>query len=373
MDGRRGPDETGHVDMVGTDDPTIEWASDAGSRESGLVQRTGNRLRAQLGRAVPHVLAGVSGGADSVALLTVLSDLAGRGTLTLSVVHVDHGARPRSGEDAAFVAAHCERLGVTCRVVRLAAGADRRHPGVGAEESWRRERYRAFATVADEVGAGFVALAHHRQDQAETVLLHLFRGSGLRGVSGMAEWSSIRIPWWTANAAGQELAIWRPFLDEDPLKVREFLGARGIAWREDASNLDPAFRRNAVRASVLPAIDAVFPGAATTIARFAEVARVDDKALDALAASWIEGHVRADGLDRAALGAVHRGIGRRVVRRWIAAHADPIEVSLERIDAVLDAVARGAGRRIEIGGGWRVAIERKWLVIVRPEDPRGPG
>ncbi|UCF78520.1 MAG: tRNA lysidine(34) synthetase TilS [Candidatus Eiseniibacteriota bacterium] len=180
------------------------------------------------------VLAGVSGGADSMALLHVLHGFSSEMGFTLAVAHLNHGLREGSGEeDALYVRRACEELGLACRQekvdVRASASASRR----SLEEAGRELRLQFLRRVAEEGVHNKIALGHTMDDQAETVLMRLIRGAGVLGASAM-------------NPASGGLLI-RPLLTTSRSEVLEFLGSRNIAYREDPSNLDTRFLRNRIR------------------------------------------------------------------------------------------------------------------------------
>jgi len=183
------------------------------------------------------VLAAVSGGADSVALLCLLHALAPTFPLTVIAAHLDHGMRPESPQDAEFVRRLCARLGVPMserRVdVPLLAGERRR----GLEETARDVRREFLLEIACREGCAAVALGHHRDDQAETVIFRLLRGSALPGLAAMRPRSSIFI---------------RPLLSFSKNQILEYLAVREHSFIEDASNRDPAFARNRIRHQVMP-------------------------------------------------------------------------------------------------------------------------
>ncbi|HKZ04997.1 MAG TPA: tRNA lysidine(34) synthetase TilS, partial [Methylomirabilota bacterium] len=183
------------------------------------------------------VLAAVSGGADSVALLHVLRALAPELGLTLRVVHVDHGLRAESGADAAFVAGLCRAWDVPLRVARVEVVRDGAAGWDGLEAAARRARYGAFRRAAEEVGATRVATGHTADDQAETVLMRLLEGAGPRGLGGIAPVRGAHV---------------RPLIETRRSEVEAYLRAHGIEWVEDATNRDPRFLRNRVRGDVLP-------------------------------------------------------------------------------------------------------------------------
>ena len=205
------------------------------------------------------LLAGVSGGADSVALLCLLVQAGHR----VTAVHVNHGLRGEASDgDEAFVAELCRRMNVPLRVFRAT-------PPENPGEDWARQtRYAFFRQAAEETGVHAIALAHHRDDQAETLLMHLLRGSGLTGLSGMA-----------ADAAIDGLRILRPLLNCSRAELQAFLRERGQPWREDATNADPRYLRNALRGDILPRLEALIPGAAERIANTAALLREEDQLL----------------------------------------------------------------------------------------------
>jgi tRNA(Ile)-lysidine synthetase-like protein len=341
--------------------------------ESGIVQRVRGSLRAlerlPMGAAERPpfgVVAACSGGADSLALVLVLHDLARLGLLRLTVAHVDHGMRPESSAEAESVARIAAGLGLVFDGRSIGPKALGRHQGVGIEEAMRRERYRALASVATGVGARVIATGHHRRDQAETVLLHLVRGAGLRGAGGMREVSTVGIPWWPGEGTATSVVIWRPLLAESPATLRSLVDARGLSIAEDQSNDDEAFRRNALRHRVLPMLEEIAPGAGQNMANFARLAADDNDALEAVA--------------RAALGDAHNLLGRshlldqplairrRMVRQWVLDRAPGLELTSERTEAVVTLIERNeGGKGVELGDGWTVTFRNGGIRLWRAE------
>jgi tRNA(Ile)-lysidine synthase len=212
------------------------------------------------------VLLAVSGGPDSLALLYILARTKRRHGAALIAAYVDHGIRP-AGEteaDRAFVAGHAAALGVPFVSARFASqpGA-RRSP----EEAARLGRYRALARLAHDAHAAAVATGHTRSDQAETVLLRLLRGSGLRGLAAMAPVAPWPVPW------QRPPALLRPLLILDRAETELYCDALGLVPRRDPENRNPRYLRNRVRAEILPALRAVNPRIETVLARLADEAR----------------------------------------------------------------------------------------------------
>src|SRR5438034_388533 len=244
------------------------------------------------------VLIGVSGGADSVALLHVLLRLAGALDLRLHVLHVDHGLRPDSARDAEFVRALGARLGVPVDVVGVRVGAG------WVEAAARAARHAALETAADRVGAARIALGHTADDQAETLVMRLLEGTGVRGLAG--------IP----TVRGRLI---RPLLESRHRDAVAALRAAGMEWLEDPSNRDPRFFRNRVRHGLLPRLAEETGG--DLVARLGRLARRAREAVDALdhvAAVELSRLAREeDGalvLSRSALAALPRPVAAEILR-----------------------------------------------------------
>ena len=226
---------------------------------------------AGLFRGGAGLLCGVSGGADSVALLYALWRLRSEAGFRLEASHVQHGLRGEASlEDERFVGALCDELGVPLHVENAGLTGGMEAPGM---EARARERRRAiFARQMDALKLDAVLVAHHRDDQAETVLMRLLRGAGTDGLCGMRAW----VPF------GRGVML-RPFLGLGKQTLVQALAQEGLPHREDESNQSPVTPRNALRLEVLPAMERLFPGAAGHIAEAAEALGTDAGCLDALA------------------------------------------------------------------------------------------
>jgi tRNA(Ile)-lysidine synthase len=308
--------------------------------QSGIAQA----LRA-LGRpsAGEKVVIGLSGGPDSVALLDVLAGLARRGRFSIMAAHLDHGLRPDSALDAAFCAELCARLGVPFRSGTADVATRRRRDGGGLEEAARLERRAFLQAVRAEEGASWIALAHTRDDQAETVLLRLLRGAGASGLAAMRP------------RAGD--LLW-PMLALSRGDVLDHLAARGLSAREDPSNADLALARNRVRHELLPYLERHFnPALREALARSASVFAEEADVLAAVAGDARRAQGRADDdgyvLPLAGLRAAPRALGRLSVRRALQEAGGLRGVGLKHVDAILDLAATPgpSGRRIALPGG----------------------
>ncbi|MCD8012227.1 MAG: tRNA lysidine(34) synthetase TilS [Lachnospiraceae bacterium] len=188
-----------------------------------------------------RVIAGVSGGADSVCLLDVLEHYRREIPFELLIVHVEHGLRgTESLADAVFVETLCEKMQLPCRVAHADVRGRMSREGLSCEEAGRAERYRIFQEVCREWGAQRIAVAHNENDQAETVLWNLARGSGLSGLGGIRP------------VQGD---IIRPLLFTRREEIEAYLRGEGLSWRTDATNLETDFTRNRIRLSVLPLME----------------------------------------------------------------------------------------------------------------------
>jgi tRNA(Ile)-lysidine synthase len=218
------------------------------------------------------VAVAVSGGADSLALLHALRTLAGPRGWRLAVLTVDHGLRPGSAADAAFVADHAKALGLPTRVLTLTAGDLDPHRPAGPEAAARAARYAALWPAAGELGCDWLATGHTLDDQAETVLLQLLRGAGPDGLAGM----TVR--------TGRLL---RPLLGVRRADTHAACTAVGLTWREDPTNAEDSPLRNRVRSQLLPLLEELRPGATGTLARTATLAADERDWLGPLAAATL--------------------------------------------------------------------------------------
>lgn len=226
------------------------------------------------------VLAGVSAGPDSTALVAALAEAAGLLGITVAVAHVNHGLRPGADADEAAAAALAARLGLKFMAHRLEAAP------AGNLEAWaREERYRALFRLAEDWGAGKVAVGHHADDAAETFLINLLRGAGAAGLGGIA-------PVRKAGTDHPGLSLIRPLIRQDRREVLAFLARRRLDFRDDPTNRDPGRLRNRVRHQLLPQLEAINPRIRQTLARTAQSARLESEFVRGLADAWLGEHAR---------------------------------------------------------------------------------
>lgn len=313
------------------------------------------------------LLCAVSGGSDSVALLHALCRLRAEAGFRLEACHVQHGLRGEASlEDERFVRALCASLNVSLHVedAGLTGGMDA--PGVEARA--RESRRAIFARLMDALGMDAVLAAHHRDDQAETVLMRLLRGAGADGLCGMRSC----VPF------GRGVML-RPFLGIGKGELARALAAEGLSHREDESNQSPVTPRNALRLEVIPAMERLFPGAPARIAEAAETLDADARCLDALAERLYEtaraGLAPLHALRREPLAGAPDALARRVLRRWFREGAAlrgplPEERALSHGDTLkLAALVRAAaGETHNLPCGLKAVAGRKYLYLLTQRD-----
>jgi tRNA(Ile)-lysidine synthase len=291
-------------------------------------------------RTGAHVLAAVSGGCDSVSLLHLLRFAADDAGLCVTAAHFDHAMRPGSAADAAWVRGLCRAWGI-----ELVEGRAEAPPR--SEEQARDARYSFLRHAQNGCGATFLATAHHADDQAETVLFRVLRGTGPSGLAGIPPRG--------------EAGLVRPLLEFRRGELHRYARANGLRWLTDPTNLlaDPA--RNRIRLQLLPAIERhVAPGARRALARLAELAREDEAAWDAVLRPLLAETCREeDGalvLVRERFTAYDWAVGARVLRtllRRLGAVPDRTGTRL----ALQFITHAPSGRTLELPGGVRITTE----------------
>ena len=309
---------------------------------AAFERRVARALAPHLAEGEPVVVA-CSGGPDSSAtLVAVARTLRGHGEVTAAVF--DHRLRP-SAEIAADIAA-VESLAQRLRV-RFATARAARVP-IDSEAAAREARYRWLAKACKAAGAARCVTGHTMDDQAETVLLHLARGTGVGGAGGMATASG-----WPVSGRGPLPGLLRPLLDVRRAEVERYLESLGVEARVDATNALPMYARNRVRQQAVPALASVNPRATEAIARFAELARRDDAALTAIAQTALASLALWDGgggvaLDRRGM----RALPEAVASRILAAAAGTVGLTLDASQTAAMLLAlRRAGSRVALPGG----------------------
>ncbi len=296
------------------------------------------RLLEQLGKKLEPVpagscLVGVSGGADSVALLIML---AGTGA-PITAVHVNHGLRgEESDADELFVRSLCEQYRIPLKVYR----PDLR--GKKDENTARDARFRCFRECMEETGAEVLVLAHHADDLAETFLMRLIRGAGPEGLGCMKPADE-----------REGIRILRPMLKIRRGEIRNALAEAGIPWREDSSNRDPKYFRNSIRLRILPMMEEMNPGAVDRIAAAARRIADDNEALDRESRRFLERFSGEKWIDCRELAGLAPGIQVRILRIWWRKNTPRLkehELSAEQTGRLADLVRTEKGK-VNLPGG----------------------
>lgn len=323
-----------------------------------FVRRVGEYIdRHKLLSRGERVLVGVSGGVDSVVLLHALGALG----FEREVAHVNFGLRGADSDgDEAFVRQLCQEQGVPVHVDTPSTARYAEDHALSIQMAARELRYAFFERIARDGGLRRLALGHHVEDQAETVLLHLLRGAGPEGLAGMDVMRRL-----SPECVTQVI---RPLLDMHRAEIEAFAREQGIAWRTDDTNRDAKYRRGILRADVLPLLEQGWgPGVARNIARSAEHMRryLEDAILPALGDAFAR-TAQSCTLDGAALAELTTVWRRRIIlealRRWLPG-VEGTSAVVEEIAALLQAQV---GRRMVFRHGvvWRT---RKGLLFEQPE------
>ena len=319
-------------------------------------------IRLRLARSARPIVAAVSGGADSLCLLDALVAMLPGAKRWLVVGHVDHQLRARSGQDAAFVRSVAARYGLRCAVVSVDVPALAAAEARGIEEAARVARYRALRDVDVGLAAPVVATGHTSDDLVETVLLHMLRGSGRRGLGGISENELL-----DARALGEApttgprrvLRVVRPLLGVGRADTARYCEARGITWLTDESNSDARFLRNRVRGHLLPVLRTYNPAIDRALSRMARALRDEDAWLDRVAAGRLRRIGRqADarlGVDLTGWRRQPVAIRRRLVR-IIAETFGVDEIGFEAVERALAIGSENGPARADLGGG--LSMER---------------
>jgi tRNA(Ile)-lysidine synthase len=352
-----------------------------------LARRLLKTIRKQeLLRPGDRVAAAVSGGADSVALLLLLEELQAELGIVLSVAHVNHQLRgAESDDDERFVANLAARLQlnldvVTAPIETRASKAAGEQAKSGIEAAARNLRYGFFRELAENRRVTKIATAHTLDDQAETVLLRIFRGTGIRGLAGihpkmsLANWSPKRSSPKASNpktggtgalapagtkSAGKFSAevgveVIRPLLIFRRSDLRDYLRTSNETWREDSSNADPKFLRNRIRQRLLPLIAEEFGDAALLhMAELAEIARAEEGYWSASESKARRKDVAtpAHALDVNNLRSQPLAVQRRRLRSWLEANAPEVRISFALIQEILELANGPAGKKLEVPSG----------------------
>lgn len=353
---------------------------------SGLVARVAETIeRHALCAPGDRVVVGVSGGADSLALLHALLALRERLVIALHVATLDHGLRGAAGAaDAEFVRRTALGWGLPVTVGRADVGQIACTHRLSVEEAARQVRYTFLLRVARQVGAARIAVGHQRDDQAETVLMHLVRGSGLSGLRGMLPATLLSDYHLLEEAAiacdpplddppaapDAWLVLIRPLLDLSRQEIDEYAAAYGLVPRLDATNEDTTYLRNRLRHEVLPLLETLNPNVREVLARTADVLRADAdlvRAAGEAALAWVLRDEAADAivLDRTAWNSLPLSSKRQIIRAAVWRLRPALrDVTFEHVERTLGVADSGqSGARATLPGSLALRVGYDALII----------
>jgi tRNA(Ile)-lysidine synthase len=306
------------------------------------------------------VLFAVSGGPDSMAMLTAIANLHETSSDQVSdfvAAHFNHRLRgPESEGDARYVRDFCDERGIVCEIgTGDVADFAKTHSG-GLESASRTMRYKFLADAARRHGASAIATAHTRDDQAETILLHIVRGSGLAGLRGIQTVGPV-----PGEMDSDSLRLVRPLLSVGKTDTDSYCDTMGIRPRHDLSNDDLFFARNRIRHKILPEMRKLNPLVSEALIRLSEAAGADHEAIEAIVDDEWDIATHEDGevlLPLAVLNHVPIAVGTRIIQRAYATFGPSHRQTLEavHIKAILSASRSGAGQSVEIPAGVVVTI-----------------
>jgi tRNA(Ile)-lysidine synthase len=314
-------------------------------------------------------LVGVSGGVDSLALLFLLN---AAGFLVIAA-YFDHSLRPQSEAEAGYIGGLADQLKVPfVHAKQDVRGYAEKH-GLTIEAAGRALRYSFLFEQAQKSSAQAVVVAHHADDQVETVLLHLLRGSGVQGLQGMS-------PYWLPNPWSISIPLLRPLLPFWKYELEAYLQALGVQAMQDETNLDPVYLRNRLRHTLLPSLEQIQPGVKPALLRLARIAQDEQAWLEPLVDAGWQTCLRRQGehfivLSVPALREQPLGLQRRICRRALAALLPGLPDvdfnAVERMIAFIKLPARGG--QLDLVAGLRLLREGNdvWLAVWEAELPSG--
>lgn len=314
------------------------------------------------------VIAAVSGGADSVALLHVLADLSPSLGCRLMVAHINHGLRGTASDgDARFVVELADRMGLRHTAAHIDVAALARERGMSLEESGRLARYEYLSELAVRYGAKAVATGHHRDDQAETVLMNILRGTGLPGLAGLPPVRLLR----GTDGAGGGACLIRPLHRVTKDELLAYCRDHGLEYREDATNRDPAFTRNKIRLELLPLLEQGYNRSIkTALWQLGELVRDELKPLTAETACLADRLIKERGphllaVDLEALNSLSRAGGRRLIREVVSRLSAGLKaLDFHHVEEILDLARKGRpGAALHLPGQVRARRQYGELVF----------
>ncbi len=340
-------------------------------RNKLLQDRLAVQLRALLRENDYHfdrpLLVGVSGGPDSLVLLHIMRELLPGGTL--AVAHLNHALRPEAQAESEVLAALADMWGVPLFVRKRDVEALAKAAGWSVEEAGRHARYEFLAEQARELGMTNIAVGHNADDQAETVLLHILRGSGLAGLRGMSVDSPV--------PGAYELRLWRPLLSISRDEIEAYASRHGLEPFLDESNLNRNFARNRLRNEILPVLAADNPQIKRQFRQIAAITAAEDDLLNGLTDEVWPTLLHQIGpnwllLDRGIFAQQPLALRRRIIRKAVAQLAGSVlDLSFAAVEQAVDVATNGrTGSRASLPGGLTLQADYETVILIAGDMER---
>lgn len=305
------------------------------------------------------VVAAVSGGPDSMAMLHVLDELSPELGIAMAVAHLDHGFRPEAAEESRFVAAEAERLGLPFLSEKAALKESLRENPENKQNAARNARYEFLDRAADRLGASRIAVGHTADDQAETWLMRELRGSGASGLSSIPP------------VRGRVI---RPLIDASRDDIMDYLEFKGVRSITDQSNLQPVYLRNRVRLELIPLLKKYNPKVIEALNHSVDILRAEDEFLSAYTDDLLPGLLSGGGpdvyeLDLNAFTRLPAAIKRRVLRRLVERlKGGLLGIGFGHIMDAEGMTSAGTGKGVDLPGDIRVERSYDKLLVYRVKD-----
>lgn len=304
------------------------------------------------------VILALSGGPDSMALLHILKELKGELGFELAAAHVNHGLREEADEEAGFVESYCLNAGIPCYIHKADIEKIARSANKTLEEAGRDERYRFFRELKKRLDAGHIATAHHKDDLAETVLHHIIRGTGIKGLRGIMPLNG---------------DIIRPLLEVTRQEIEDYLEKNDIPYCIDRSNYDPVYLRNRVRNSLIPYLKDNFnPRITEALCQLADIARIENDALELETERYWEKVLLSSEKNRLVLqnpvlSSLHPAYQRRLVIKAIKEirGGKEADINIKDVLAVIELMQKsGSSKVIHLAGNIKVNKSYGELIFI---------
>jgi tRNA(Ile)-lysidine synthase len=315
-----------------------------------------------------RIVVGVSGGADSVCLLYVLWRLSEKIRYSVRVVHVNHGIRGKAADDdEQYVKELCLRLGVQFHPFHIDVKSMAKEQGLSEEEAGRNARYQAFVQVCKAYQCNIIAVAHNRNDNAETILFHLLRGTGMKGLTGIEPTRNLKMDGW-------DVSLIRPLLHIERYEIENYLHEEGISYRTDATNLTEDYSRNKIRNVILSyAVKEINSGAIGHINESASKIGEALEFIDSFVACQYRQvvrqeqdgcFIRVEALERQA-GVIQKGLIRKALEQ-LSGHLKDLEA--KHVEAVLELTEKQVGKLIHLPYGVIASREYEEIRLSKKEE-----